>query len=1104
MDGVVYSTSQFGLDERFGDGDTSQINLDLDEELFLDEKNATFGHGGVSGDDLEASTEPMTPWEKDEIDEGITENSDAMLVDSSGNQPGQPGDLSVHAEFNEYAQAPSTPGLVEEPNLSSVQEALGCDDHLESEDHNATELIAAENTESAFSKSHFHHVNQNGVDRSFCNDSNHVAVECMLPEENGYHSRDLEIKQTELQGDLLAELVKPIPSVTESSYGTVGALDCLNREENIQNGVVSNNESSVPSLDVSNREDSVTVRLDEGVASPSCAHVISALDVPGQRTWPTSTCLHVTEAYVEDDPVSLQPKIDSDFFEVSDNVEKSFSHDKAGVSGRAADVDLEMLNHPAVQEETPSVHSHVLRHCSSHLSQYDTSSFGGESCQVTDVIQSKENQMSEPALCGETHEDSRKPDDQEDNMISIDNQWEYLNNFATSELPAPERLLSVQEGLLDKPDDLLVAPTPEKETLEEGDGISSGSKLISGKKRSFTESTITIESINTIETFGVARSKRTAESIPDDDDLLSSILVGRRSTVLKMKPTPPVPEVTSKKRTRTTPRPSATKRKVLLDDTMVLHGKYVPILFICLFFSTIRQQLTNTEDIRRIRKKAPCTRPEISMIQRHFLEDEIFSETLLTGLSGELVWLHCKTYELSGIRVFDDVNNISEVAKEAECSGSAEFVLRNDVRVPTAENFTHSDSRQGEDPHLGFQGFDSHGHTDSISDVPGLRTSQLEPLVVVTELEIDKESTGVADAANYSVVHGFEMSSATDPVLRDICIVPAGEKADGADTSLQIDAACLSIDQKIDTQPVEEYAPLLDISSGKVVDAIQVAGHNVDNLVVVENESGARDKIFIECQVGASMDVRADFQTDCSAPIDDTSTSIAAVSPETVGGTNVDSVNGGQATVEIENKEEQVVVVAADLSFNNDPTSNCIFSDELKIDSAYSAEFDVDASNTSLLQVENSACEQADPQSDCNAAVTSFDPPSVEDHDEIEHISVDNDTDFLNVDDDELVEDGDDGMPCDEGNRLLDNSGWSSRTRAVAKYLQILFGKEAVHGRRVLPMDNLLAGKTRKEASRMFFETLVLKTKDYIHVEQAKPFENISVTPRGTLMKSNF
>lgn len=45
--------------------------------------------------------------------------------------------------------------------------------------------------------------------------------------------------------------------------------------------------------------------------------------------------------------------------------------------------------------------------------------------------------------------------------------------------------------------------------------------------------------------------------------------------------------------------------------------------------------------------------------------------------------------------------------------------------------------------------------------------------------------------------------------------------------------------------------------------------------------------------------------------------------------------------------------------------------------------------------------------------------------------------------------------------------------RAVAKYLQTLFDKEAENGKNVLVADKLLAGKTRKEASRMFFETLV-------------------------------
>ncbi|KAF7817728.1 XYh8X [Senna tora] len=77
-------------------------------------------------------------------------------------------------------------------------------------------------------------------------------------------------------------------------------------------------------------------------------------------------------------------------------------------------------------------------------------------------------------------------------------------------------------------------------------------------------------------------------------------------------------------------------------------------------------------------------------------------------------------------------------------------------------------------------------------------------------------------------------------------------------------------------------------------------------------------------------------------------------------------------------------------------------------------------------------------------------------------------------------------------------------TPAVAKYLQALFDKEDLHGRNNLPLDNIIAGKTRKEASRMFFETLVLKTKDYVHVEQTKPFANINIKPRMKLMKSDF
>lgn len=64
-------------------------------------------------------------------------------------------------------------------------------------------------------------------------------------------------------------------------------------------------------------------------------------------------------------------------------------------------------------------------------------------------------------------------------------------------------------------------------------------------------------------------------------------LVGRRSSVLKMKPSPPVHETISLKRPRSTLRVGTSKKKVLMDDMMVLHGEYVSYASICLYIYLI-------------------------------------------------------------------------------------------------------------------------------------------------------------------------------------------------------------------------------------------------------------------------------------------------------------------------------------------------------------------------------------------------------------------------------------------------------------------------------------------------------------------------------------
>lgn len=160
----------------------------------------------------------------------------------------------------------------------------------------------------------------------------------------------------------------------------------------------------------------------------------------------------------------------------------------------------------------------------------------GEECHLSDGIQSEENQILEPTLHEEIQADGGKLDEKLDKAFANDNQFENLNSSLTSNLPAPEKLLSVQQTLLDKPDDLLVEATPDKELLEGVDGSDAGTTF-SGKNRTLTESSLTMQSLNSVESFGVTKSKRTRDSIPDDDDLLSSIL-GIKWSFLMLLPGP--------------------------------------------------------------------------------------------------------------------------------------------------------------------------------------------------------------------------------------------------------------------------------------------------------------------------------------------------------------------------------------------------------------------------------------------------------------------------------------------------------------------------------------------------------------------------------------
>lgn len=87
--------------------------------------------------------------------------------------------------------------------------------------------------------------------------------------------------------------------------------------------------------------------------------------------------------------------------------------------------------------------------------------------------------------------------------------------------------------------------------------------------------------------------------------------------------------------------------------------------------------------------------------------------------------------------------------------------------------------------------------------------------------------------------------------------------------------------------------------------------------------------------------------------------------------------------------------------------------------------------------------------------------------------------------------------------RVDDSTGWSVRTRAVAQYLQAAFQKLDTSQEK-LNLGQMLARRTRKESARMFFETLVLKSKDYLEVKQEEPYADILLSPTPKLNKAKF
>lgn len=207
--------------------------------------------------------------------------------------------LGVYTESVEYAEAPSTPGLVQEPNLFCVQEAPACDDHFESEDRNSNELVAAVSTVNTLSNPDLNYADCSAVDWSLQSNPNCDIVQYMFSQGSGHHVRDLEVKHVKPLGDS----VNSMTMVSDYSEGTIGALDGSDRLENMKNAGVNKNVLNIMSVEQG-------IRSDETAASPSCSYVTSDAQEQNHRTYPDGTNEPVSEGCLMDGhPVEMPSNV---------------------------------------------------------------------------------------------------------------------------------------------------------------------------------------------------------------------------------------------------------------------------------------------------------------------------------------------------------------------------------------------------------------------------------------------------------------------------------------------------------------------------------------------------------------------------------------------------------------------------------------------------------------------------------------------------------------------------------------------------------------------------------------------------------------------------
>ncbi|KVI09570.1 Rad21/Rec8-like protein, N-terminal, partial [Cynara cardunculus var. scolymus] len=531
MEGVVYSTSKFGLDERFGDGDAS--GLDLDEELLV-EKAATAEHATGSSNtdfDPQASAQANASL-KYEDDRDAPTVPEAMPASGIENQ--QVGEYDGDNEPVEYAQAPCTPGLWEEPNLSNIQETSACDDHHEPENHSLTDAVK-ENLENASSKEaeclpheqHHNHFEPHGEPLP-----NIASTEQMLMDDLG---------TTPFTDSLLADQARSTSPIAKAHDAVNAVSDDPIKAEDLLDKNARDDEPGVQAVN-DNHENCVELQgmlnyvitscqLSEGNQENTC-HLTTELEPNTEPSGKDNLVSPQDHTFLDpnDSMISVQSPHytmpSSDFPSIrpcTTPLNHSETSDKK-LADTLQPTDLTSL----FSIETSGREEHPSASGDSILVQ-------GEGPHATEASERNlpEVHLAKPGPNDEFQVASNISNKQMDNVIEGEFQVDTINSYS-SDFPAPEKLLSLPQVLSDLPKDFVPESTPAEKEIATGDGGDAGSNMLAGKKRSFTESSLTAHSLNLDESSGLFATNVTRESVLDDDDLLSSILGMRLLSFVKL------------------------------------------------------------------------------------------------------------------------------------------------------------------------------------------------------------------------------------------------------------------------------------------------------------------------------------------------------------------------------------------------------------------------------------------------------------------------------------------------------------------------------------------------------------------------------------------